>query len=127
VLKVDVPIAISSRALRYICLGLLIALSVLCICWELWLAPLRSGGSWLALKALPLLLLLWMSIRQASIYAYRCGTLLILSYFMEGAVRAYADPHLSARFAQLEVILSLAYFSFAIAYIRAYKSETKKP
>ena len=34
----------------------LVALLFLCLAWELWLAPLRAGGSMLALKALPLLL-----------------------------------------------------------------------
>ena len=34
----------------------LLALMLLCLAWELWLAPLRPGGSWLALKALPLAL-----------------------------------------------------------------------
>jgi uncharacterized membrane protein len=33
------------------------ALILLELLWELWLAPLRPGGSWLALKALPLALL----------------------------------------------------------------------
>ena len=32
------------------------ALIALCLAWELWFAPLREGGSWLALKALPLCL-----------------------------------------------------------------------
>ena len=34
----------------------LVALIVLCVAWELWLAPVRPGGSLLALKALPLVL-----------------------------------------------------------------------
>ena len=34
----------------------LLALIALGLAWELWLAPLRPGGSWLALKVLPLLL-----------------------------------------------------------------------
>ena len=33
----------------------LVALLMLCLAWELWWAPLRPGGSWLVLKALPLL------------------------------------------------------------------------
>ena len=33
----------------------LVGLIFLCIAWELWLAPLRPGGSMLVLKALPLL------------------------------------------------------------------------
>ncbi|TMH86357.1 MAG: DUF2069 domain-containing protein, partial [Betaproteobacteria bacterium] len=36
----------------------LIALVGLCLGWELWLAPLRPGGSLIALKALPLALAL---------------------------------------------------------------------
>ncbi|HEV7930043.1 MAG TPA: DUF2069 domain-containing protein, partial [Nitrosospira sp.] len=34
----------------------LVALIVLCVTWELVLAPLRPGGSWMVLKVLPLLL-----------------------------------------------------------------------
>src|SRR5262249_14976386 len=40
---------------RIACVSL-IALIVLCLAWELWLAPLRPGGSLVALKALPLAL-----------------------------------------------------------------------
>ncbi|MGH8705692.1 MAG: DUF2069 domain-containing protein, partial [Burkholderiales bacterium] len=43
------------RSLQLIASAALIALIFLCVAWELWLAPLRPGGSWLALKALPLL------------------------------------------------------------------------
>ncbi len=35
--------------------GSLIALILLSLAWELWLAPLRPGGSWLVLKILRLL------------------------------------------------------------------------
>ena len=42
--------------LRVLASGLLVALVVLCLAWELWLAPLRPGGSYLALKALPLMI-----------------------------------------------------------------------
>ena len=34
----------------------LVALIFLSLAWELWLAPIRPGGSFLALKTLPLLL-----------------------------------------------------------------------
>ncbi|MEX2241006.1 MAG: DUF2069 domain-containing protein, partial [Burkholderiales bacterium] len=44
------------RALRVAATGSLIGLLVLCLVWELWLAPLRPGGSLLALKAAPLAL-----------------------------------------------------------------------
>jgi uncharacterized membrane protein len=42
--------------LRIAAAGALAALIVLCLAWELWLAPLRPGGSLAALKALPLAL-----------------------------------------------------------------------
>ena len=38
--------------------AILVALTLLMIAWEGWIAPIPSGGSWLLLKALPLLLLL---------------------------------------------------------------------
>ena len=41
---------------RFMAVGSLLGLIVLSLCWELWLAPLRPGGSWLVLKALPLFL-----------------------------------------------------------------------
>ena len=44
------------RAAHVIASASLIALVFLCVAWELWLAPVRAGGSTLALKALPLLL-----------------------------------------------------------------------
>jgi len=34
----------------------LVSLITLCLAWEMWLAPLRPGGSLMALKALPLVL-----------------------------------------------------------------------
>ena len=42
------------RTLSWIAGASLIALIFLCLAWELWLAPLRPGGSWVALKAVAL-------------------------------------------------------------------------
>src|SRR4051794_1984022 len=39
-------------ATRWVAVGSLLALIVLGLAWELWLAPLRPGGSWLVLKVL---------------------------------------------------------------------------
>ena len=44
-----------NRALHKAAVAALLALIVLCVAWELFLAPLRPGGSWLVLKVLPLL------------------------------------------------------------------------
>ena len=96
-------------------LGMLI---LVCLAWELWLAPLRPGGSWLALKVLPLLWIL-PGIARGHDYTYRVSTMLILAYFMEGVVRGWSDGGTSARIALLEIALSLAFFCTAIAHLRA--------
>ncbi len=96
----------------------LYALLLLCLAWELWLAPLRPGGSWLALKVLPLL---WIApgITRGRIYTYRASTMLILAYFTEGVVRAWSDDGLSAKLAIVEIVLSVVFFGAAIAWVRA--------
>ena len=76
---------------RHLAVGSLIGLIVLCLAWELWLAPLRAGGSLLALKALPLCLPL-AGLLKRRLYTYRWVSLLVWLYFTEGVVRAYSDP-----------------------------------
>ena len=39
---------------RWMAVGSLLGLVLLGLAWELWLAPLRPGGSWWAIKVLPL-------------------------------------------------------------------------
>ncbi len=96
-------------------------LALLCVAWELWLAPLRPGGSWLALKVLPLL---WIApgILRGKLYTFRASTMLILIYFAEGAVRAYSDTGFSSTLALIEVVLTTVYFVSAIAYVRACRA-----
>ncbi|MBT9589432.1 MAG: DUF2069 domain-containing protein [Thiobacillus sp.] len=95
----------------------LIALIFLCVAWELWLAPIRPGGSWLVLKALPLLLPL-MGILKGRRYTYQWASMLVLAYFTEGVVRAWSDTGLSAWLAGAEVVLSVAFFFATIYYAR---------
>jgi uncharacterized membrane protein len=99
----------------------LYALLLLCLAWELWLAPLRPGGSWLALKVLPLL---WIApgITRGRSYTYRASTMLILAYFTEGVVRAWSDGGLSANLAVAEIVLSVIFFCAAIAWVRASRT-----
>ena len=73
---------------------LLIALIVLNLGWELWWAPLRPGGSWWALKVLPLCLPL-AGLLKNRMYTYRWLSLMIWLYFIEGSVRATSDHGLS--------------------------------
>jgi uncharacterized membrane protein len=43
---------------------------------------------------------------------------MILIYFTEGVVRGFSDAGLSARLAQAEIVLSLAFFFSAIFYAK---------
>jgi uncharacterized membrane protein len=96
----------------------LVALLFLCVAWELFLAPVRPGGSWLVLKAAPLLVPVF-GVLRGKRYTFQWSTLLVWLYFAEGVVRAMSDPGLSARLAIAEIALSLAYFAAAVAYLRA--------
>jgi uncharacterized membrane protein len=102
---------------RLIASAALVGLILLCLAWELWLAPLRPGGSLIALKALPLALPL-MGILEGKRYTYQWSSMLILAYLAEGVTRAWSDAGLSQRLALLETVLSVAFFSAAVAYAR---------
>ncbi|HXU43327.1 MAG TPA: DUF2069 domain-containing protein [Burkholderiales bacterium] len=99
----------------------LVALALLCLLWELWLAPLRPGGSFLALKALPLALPLG-GILRGRRYTYQWSSMLILAYFAEGVMRAWGDAGLSRQLAVGEIALSVAYFAAVVAYARVSRS-----
>lgn len=105
------------RGLSLLAGASLAALFVLCLAWELWLAPLRPGGSLLALKAAPLALPLG-GILAGRRYTYQWSSMLILGYFAEGAVRAWSERGLSQSLALGEIALSLAFFGAAVAYAR---------
>lgn len=99
----------------------LFALIVLCITWETLVAPLRPGGSWMLLKALPLALPL-RGIVRGNLYTYQWAAMLSLLYLMEGVVRAMSDPApLSALMAWGEILLSTVFFVSAIFYVRPAK------
>ncbi len=102
------------RTLYYTSVISLIALIALCIAWEGALAPVRSNGSWLTLKALPLLIPL-MGILRAKRYTFQWSTMLILLYFIEGVLRGWSDKGLAQQLAFVEIALSLIFF-FAAMY-----------
>ena len=96
----------------------LIALIFLAVAWELFLAPLKPGGSWLVLKVLPLMAPLF-GVLRARRYTFQWSTLLIWLYAAEGAARAYSDRGISAALAMGELALALAYFVAAVAFLKA--------
>lgn len=109
------------NTLHHLSIASLIALIFLGLAWELWLAPLRPGGSALVLKVLPLLLPL-PGILRGKRYTYQWSSMLILLYFTEGVVRAMSDRGLSATLAALEIALTLAFFTSAVFYARYQRS-----
>ena len=103
--------------LRNACVGALVALIVLCVAWELWLAPLPGGTGALAWKALPLTLALAGMLKHR-LYTYRWMSLLIWLYFTEGVVRAASDRGPSQWLAGLELLLSTGLFVGCAVYVR---------
>ena len=106
------------RAAQFTACAALIALVALCLAWELWLAPLRPGGSWLALKALPLALPLG-GMLSGRRYTFQWTSFLVLAYFAEGVVRCFAESGAGRLLAAGEIALSLVLFAAAIVFVRA--------
>jgi uncharacterized membrane protein len=96
-----------------------VALLVLAVSWESVLAPLRPGGSWLALKALPLLLPL-RGIVRGDVKAMQWALLLVLLYVGEGSLRL-ADPAPIDMLATVELAFGALFFVAAIVYLRPFK------
>ena len=107
----------SVRLTRWLATGSLLGLIALCLAWELWLAPIRPGGSWLALKALPLCLPL-VGLLKHRMYTYRWVSLLVWLYFTEGVVRAWSDRPPSNGLALVEVLLCLVLFTACAMHVR---------
>ena len=105
------------RHTRMLAVSSLLGLIVLSLVWELWLAPLRPGGSWLALKALPLCIPL-AGLLKNRMYTYRWVSLLVWLYFTEGVVRGWSDPMPAQALAWLEIALCLSLFLACALHVR---------
>ena len=111
-------------ALTALCL-----LFALCVLWEWLLAPIRPGGSWMVLKAFPLLIPLpgILSDSPKRRYTYQWSTLFIWLYFTEGVVRAWSDVAVASQtLAFIQVMLCMVYFVAAISYVRNTPSHLAK-
>jgi uncharacterized membrane protein len=102
---------------RRLAVGSLVGLIVLGLAWELWLAPVKPGGSLLALKVLPLCIPL-AGLLKNRMYTYRWVSLLVWLYFTEGVVRATSDRAPSSYFAMAEVLLCLVLFVATALHVR---------
>ena len=103
------------RGLRALVLAGVLALVLLGLAWELWLAP--TGRGTLALKVLPLLLTL-VGLLRDRLHSYRALSLLVWLYVLEGLMRGTSERGLSALLAGLEVALALIVFTAATLHIR---------
>ena len=117
------------QAPKYFHMGALASLVVLIawlLAWELLVAPLHPGGSWLALKAVPLLIPL-AGVVKRDIYTLQWSSMVILLYFTEGVVRAWSDKlPASQLMAWGEIVLVCVYFACALLYLRPYKKAAKR-
>lgn len=102
---------------RLLAVSSLMGLIVLGLAWELWLAPVRPGGTLLALKVLPLCVPLT-GLLKNRMYTYRWLSLLIWLYFTEGVVRAWGDPAPSKYLAWVEIILCVVLFVACALHVR---------
>ena len=102
------------------------ALIALGVAWEFWLAPLRPGGSLLALKVLPLVFSL-PALRASRLRVYQAWSMGILLYLCEGLVRAASDTGLSANLALVETVLAAIAFAALLMYARGRRLQALPP
>jgi uncharacterized membrane protein len=107
------------RVAWHVAVAAWLALIALSLLWEIWIAPLRPGGSWLAVKALPLAFAL-RGLLRADAYTMQWALLLSLLYVLECAVRVF-EPAPVGLLAALELALALLFFGAAIVYLRPLK------
>ena len=112
------------QLIRVLAVGSLLSMILLALAWELFLAPLRPGGSWLALKAQPLCLPL-AGLLQFRMYTYRWVSLMVWLYFAEGAVRAMTDASPGHWLALLQCCLCLVLFVACVLHVRLRLSHAK--
>ncbi|MBR0128273.1 MAG: DUF2069 domain-containing protein [Neisseriaceae bacterium] len=100
----------------------LFALMILILLWEWKIAPLRSGGSWLMAKALPLSLFV-SGCLKGRIRTMQKLSLLIPFYMAEAIMRLTDLSHISKICAAFELIFSISLFISVLLFIRTRRSE----
>lgn len=98
-------------------------LIIVCIAWEWFISPLRPDGSWLILKAVPLIVML-PGIWSAKVYTMQWGTMLILIYSTEALVRI-SESGWNFWMALIELFLSVIIFICLLLYLKPIKAEAK--
>jgi uncharacterized membrane protein len=114
--SINLPSAAVERT-RTLAVACLLGLIALGLAWELWLAPLRPGGSWWAIKVIPLAFPL-AGLLKRRMYTYRWVSLLVWLYFAEGVVRATSERGLSAALASGQTLLCVGLFVACAMHVR---------
>lgn len=113
---------ISEKTCRNLTVIFLLILITMILLWELKIAPLRSGGSWLSIKALPLCLFISGSLK-GNLRIFQWLSLLIPFYMAEGIMRLTDISTASRICATIEVLLSIAVFISCLCYVRIYRKK----
>jgi uncharacterized membrane protein len=108
---------------RGLVLAALLALIVLGLAWELWLAP--TGSRSLALKVLPLALTV-AGVSRMRLRTFQALSLLVWLYVAEGALRATTGTGISVSLAWLELTLCALLFAGCVLHVRARSAATRE-
>lgn len=107
--------------------GTALSLALFGLAWELWIAPLRPGGSWLAVKVLPLLLAcpgLW----NGRIRTFQWMSLAVWLYVGESLVRILGLTQIERQMAWgslgLSLVMAFAVLAGARAHMRRMRDTT---
>ena len=111
------PVAARCTVAGVVMLAILIAL------WELTLAPLRPGGSWLVLKGLPLLLVL-PGVARGTRRARQWLALMLPWYCAEGIVRGLTEHGRYAVVAGAAATIAAATFVALLLWFRAERADS---
>lgn len=95
----------------------LVALTALQILWEIVLAPIRPGSAWLALKAVPLALVV-PGVARGRRRSAQVLALMLPFYVAEALVRALTEPGRRALVAAVVCAVALATFASLLRWFR---------
>ena len=109
---------------RWLAVASVLGLIVLGVAWELYLAPVKPGGSLLALKVVPLCFAI-AGLLKNRMYTYRWVSLMVWLYFIEGAVRGWSDRPPGNYLGLIEVALCLLLFAACVMHIRLRQKRAK--
>lgn len=104
----------------------LLALILLQVLWELWLAPIRPGGSLLVIKAL-LLCLPLRGLLHGRRYTFQWSSMFILAFLTEGIMRATSRNQTEVWLAAAEILLSTVFFTAVVIYSRLSRAPVTIP